>query len=118
MLRALRYGTGDFNPHAFRWPGTWSFVLLTKVTPGIGLLWFAARREWRNLAIALGVTAAIVAVSMAIDPALWRSWIELLLREVSSGLRCSNRDDLAEALEEIDLLKYCRDALERCRLGS
>ena len=25
----------------FRWPATWAFVLLTKVTPGIGLLWFA-----------------------------------------------------------------------------
>jgi len=67
----------------FRWPGTWSFVLLTKVTPGIGLLWFAARREWRKLAIALGTTAVIVGVSLAIDPNLWRSWIELLVREAS-----------------------------------
>ena len=47
----------------FRWPGTWAFVLLTKVTPGVGLLWFAVRREWRSLGIALGATAAIVAVS-------------------------------------------------------
>lgn len=69
----------------FRWPGTWSFVLLTKVTPGVGLLWFAARREWRSLAIALGVTGAIVTASMAIDPPLWRSWIELLLREAAGG---------------------------------
>ena len=30
----------------FRWPAAWSFVLLSKVTPGIGLLWFAVRREW------------------------------------------------------------------------
>ena len=28
----------------FRWPATWAFVILTKVTPGIGLLWFALRR--------------------------------------------------------------------------
>ena len=34
----------------FRWPWTWSLVLLTKITPGIGLLWFVVRREWRNLA--------------------------------------------------------------------
>ena len=40
----------------FRWPATWSFVLLTKVTPGVGLLWFALRREWRALAIAFGFT--------------------------------------------------------------
>src|SRR5690348_6311250 len=40
----------------FRWPAAWSFVLLTKVTPGVGLLWFAVRREWRSLAVALGAT--------------------------------------------------------------
>src|SRR5262245_41416214 len=62
----------------FRWPVTWAFVLLTKVTPGIGLLWFAARREWRNLALALGATAVIVAASFAIAPALWREWLEVL----------------------------------------
>jgi hypothetical protein len=63
----------------FRFPWTWSLMLLTKVTPGIGLLWFAVRREWRALAIALGVTAAIVAVSWLMVPELWRSWLDLLL---------------------------------------
>ena len=43
----------------FRFPWTWAFIILTKVTPGIGLLWFAVRREWRHLAIALGATAVI-----------------------------------------------------------
>ena len=62
----------------FRYPATWAFVLLTKVTPGVGLLWFAVRREWRSLAIALGVTAAIVAVSLAFDAPLWRDWIEVV----------------------------------------
>ncbi|MFL5726649.1 MAG: glycosyltransferase 87 family protein [Chloroflexota bacterium] len=63
----------------FRWPATWAFVLLTKVTPGVGLLWFAVRREWRNLAIALGATAAIVAISFAIKPSLWPEWIDVLV---------------------------------------
>jgi hypothetical protein len=67
----------------FRWPAAWSFVLLTKITPGIGLLWFAVRKEWRNLAIALGATAAIAAVSFVVVPDLWRSWVELLFREAS-----------------------------------
>ncbi|HEY2888639.1 MAG TPA: glycosyltransferase 87 family protein, partial [Candidatus Limnocylindrales bacterium] len=49
----------------FRYPAAWSLILLTKVTPGIGLLWFAVRREWRALGIALGATAAIAAVSLA-----------------------------------------------------
>jgi len=52
----------------FRWPATWSFVLLTKVTPGVGLLWFAVRREWRSLAIALAATVVVVVVSAAIQP--------------------------------------------------
>jgi hypothetical protein len=47
----------------FRWPGAWALMFLTKVTPGVGVLWFLVRREWRSLAIALGVTAAIAAMS-------------------------------------------------------
>ena len=62
----------------FRWPGAWAFVLLTKVTPGVGLLWFLVRREWRSLAIALGVTAAIAAVSYALAPSPWVDWLRLL----------------------------------------
>jgi hypothetical protein len=58
-----------------RYPAAWAFVLLTKVTPGIGLIWFAVRREWRNLGIALGVTAVLVAASLAVDARLWREWI-------------------------------------------
>jgi len=60
----------------FRYPAAWSFVLLTKVTPGIGLLWFLVRREWRRLAIALGVTGALVAVSLVVDFGLWQQWID------------------------------------------
>jgi hypothetical protein len=61
-----------------RWPAAWAFILLTKVTPGVGLLWFVARREWRNLAVALGATAAIVIVGVAIAPALWLEWVRSL----------------------------------------
>ncbi len=62
----------------FRHPWAWSFVLLTKITPGVGLLWFAIRREWRPLAIALGTTGVIVAVSYLLLPAAWQAWVELL----------------------------------------
>jgi len=60
-------------------PALWAFVLLTKVTPGVGVLWFGARREWRKLAIALGVTVAIAAVSFAIAPGAWFDWKALLV---------------------------------------
>jgi hypothetical protein len=59
----------------FRHPWTWAFVILTKVTPGVGLLWFAVRREWRNLAIALGVTAAIAGVSWVLAPWMWGEYL-------------------------------------------
>ncbi len=58
----------------FRWPATWSFVLLTKITPGVGLWWFVVRREWRSLAIALGVTGAIVLAGVLVSPGVWRDW--------------------------------------------
>jgi hypothetical protein len=59
----------------FRWPSAYAFLLLTKITPAIGLLWFVVRREWSNLAIALGTTAAIVAVSYVLAPNLWADWL-------------------------------------------
>lgn len=64
----------------FRWPAAWAFVLLTKVTPGIGLLWFAVRREWRSLGIAIGATAAVMAVSAVLMPGAWLEWLDLLVR--------------------------------------
>jgi hypothetical protein len=63
----------------FSQPWTWSFVVLTKVTPGVGLLWFAVRREWRSLAIALGATAAISAAVAVVAPGMWRDWIDATL---------------------------------------
>jgi hypothetical protein len=69
----------------FRWPAAWSFVLLTKITPGIGLLWFLVRREWRALAIALGATAVVVAISYALAPSLWPSWIDVLHENVGKS---------------------------------
>ena len=69
----------------FRFAGTWALPLLTKVTPGLGLLWFLARREWRSLVVAGATTAAIVAVSAALAPGLWRDWIDLLRSSTGSS---------------------------------
>ena len=69
----------------FRHPWTWAFVLLTKITPGIGLLWFALRREWRPLAVALGATAAVVGVSYVLMPGAWSDWISLLVANQGKG---------------------------------
>ena len=63
----------------FRWPWLWALPLLTKVSPGVGLLWFVLRREWRNLAMAIGATVSISAVSFVIAPDLWFQWVRVLL---------------------------------------
>ena len=63
---------------SMRWPALWSFLVITKVTPGVGLLWYAVRREWRALAVATALTVAVVAVSVATVPYLWPEWISLL----------------------------------------
>ena len=68
-----------------RYPAAWAFVLVTKVTPGVGLIWFVVRREWRHLAIALGATALLIAVSLVVDGRLWREWIVDGLLPVAGG---------------------------------
>jgi hypothetical protein len=61
-----------------RWPAAWSFAVLTKVTTGVGLLWFAVRGEWKRLFQGAGVTALIVAFSYALEPEAWHSWVQFL----------------------------------------
>jgi len=56
----------------------WAPVLLTKITPAVGLVWHAVRREWRALALAAGVTGAIVAVGFLVQPDLWWAWLRSL----------------------------------------
>ncbi|MEX1335780.1 MAG: glycosyltransferase family 87 protein [Candidatus Limnocylindrales bacterium] len=74
----------------FRHPWTWAFVLLTKPSSGIGLLWFVVRREWRPLAIALGATAVVVAVSFLLSPSTWFGWVELLIDGVGIAPASNN----------------------------
>jgi hypothetical protein len=62
----------------FRHPWTWAFVLVTKVTPGVGLIWFAVRREWRNLAIVGAATAALVGASLLLSGGQWPAYIALI----------------------------------------
>jgi Glycosyltransferase family 87 len=56
-------------------PGLFAIPLLTKVTPGVTVLWFAFRREWRSLAVAIATTGPICAASALIAPQLWLEWI-------------------------------------------
>jgi hypothetical protein len=68
-----------------RRPALWALPVLLKITPGVGLVWFAARREWRGLFVALAVTAAVVAVSCSIAPGAWLDWLGFLSRGHDPG---------------------------------
>jgi hypothetical protein len=62
----------------FRYPSAWAFVLLTKVSPGVGLLWFVIRREWRALGIVAATTAGLITVSLLTHGSQWPSYLELI----------------------------------------
>jgi hypothetical protein len=69
----------------FSRPFAWAFPLLTKVTPGLGLLWFGVRREWSQFALALAATAAIIGVTAMLTPGLWADWFGLLTSSTGSS---------------------------------
>ena len=73
----------------FRYPWTWAFVVVSKLTPGVGLLWFAARREWRSLAIALGATGAVSLASYVVAPHYWVEWLDSIVGNASAPLHYS-----------------------------
>jgi hypothetical protein len=69
----------------FAQPAAWAFALLTKVVPGVGVLWFAVRREWLKMAIALAATALVIALAALVAPGLWHDWLTLLLSSSDSS---------------------------------
>jgi hypothetical protein len=73
----------------FRYPVSWALMVLTKVTPGVGILWFLVHREWRAFLLAIGVTAAISAVSFLLDRASWVTWMHLLQTDLSGAGQAS-----------------------------
>jgi hypothetical protein len=65
------------------WGAGWALMFLTKVTPGVGVLWHAARREWQALALALGATAVIATASALVVPGWWVEWLRILAGSTS-----------------------------------
>lgn len=79
----------------FRRPGAWALPILTKITPGICLVWFAVRREWRALFLALATTGTLVLITVLLAPGLWPRWIAALYE---------NRDVPGKALLQFPLI--------------
>jgi hypothetical protein len=61
-----------------RYPVAWVFPFISKVTPGVAILWYVGRRDWRSLGIALAATAVVVGVSFALAPQLWAEWAQVM----------------------------------------
>jgi hypothetical protein len=57
-----------------RWPWLFAVAAIVKVSPGLGVVYLAIQRRWRDAALSAAVGLAIAAVSFALDPALWQQW--------------------------------------------
>lgn len=68
-----------------RRPALWAIPALTKITPAVGLVWFLVRREWRNLAIAVGATVLAAGLSYGWEPQAWRDWFMFLTAHASQA---------------------------------
>lgn len=68
----------------FRWPALWAFPILMKLSPGVGLIWFLVRREWRELGIAIGTTLVIIAVSILASPGDWADFIAFAMANAAT----------------------------------
>jgi hypothetical protein len=66
---------------ALRSPSAWAVLVLTKVTPSVGLLWLVARPEWMALGLVVVAVALVVGVSMLADPTLWPAWVSMLVSQ-------------------------------------
>lgn len=59
----------------------WWFAIAAaiKVTPVLGIVYLAGRGRWRDAAITCGVGAALLALSVAISPAAWRQFLDVVV---------------------------------------
>lgn len=75
----INFALGATLVLGFRHAGWYALPLVTKVTPAVGLVWFAVRREWRSLATASVVSLIVVVPSLALHASAWPTWIESLV---------------------------------------
>ena len=58
-----------------RWPWLFSISALVKASPGLGLVYLALQRRWRDLGLAIAVGGGITVVSFLVAPHLWSEWL-------------------------------------------
>jgi hypothetical protein len=69
----------------FEHSAAWALALLTKVSTGVGLVWFVVHDGWRPLVAPLVVTAVMAGLSYLWWPAPWHAWVGLLVSGAAGG---------------------------------
>lgn len=62
-----------------QWGGWFSVGAAIKLAPGLGLVYLAARRRWREATIAAGFGIVLLAISVVLSPDAWRQFVETTL---------------------------------------
>jgi hypothetical protein len=62
-----------------RWGGWFAIGAAIKLAPGIGIVYLALRRRWRETGVALGVGVVLLAISVALSPDAWRQFADVML---------------------------------------
>jgi archaellum biogenesis protein FlaJ (TadC family) len=67
----------------------WAVVLplLTKVTPGVGVVIFIVRRDWKSLAVACSAVGVVFTLSALLDVDPWWHWATMLVTTGGEGQR-------------------------------
>lgn len=58
-----------------RWPWLFTVAALVKVSPGLGIVYLALQRRWRDVGVSVLLGAVVVVVSYVAAPDLWREWL-------------------------------------------
>ncbi len=61
-----------------RWPWAFAVGAATKIAPGLGIVYLAARGRWRDAALATAIGVGLLAVSFALSPGLWTTYGQVL----------------------------------------
>lgn len=62
-----------------QWGGWFSVGAAIKLAPGLGLVYIAARRRWREASIAAGFGVVLLIVSVVLSADAWRQFVEITL---------------------------------------
>jgi hypothetical protein len=61
-----------------RWPWLFAVGAMVKASPGLGIVYLALQRRWRDALVSCVVGGVIAVVSIATAPDLWRAWLDAI----------------------------------------